>query len=93
VLGVRLNPPVAIDDWSDLGEDDDDAASDGEEPVDNEEGDPAYVEQDGLPGIEPENEPALGDEELWDFLQAELGDLADEEWIDMCKLFFMCFIL
>jgi hypothetical protein len=62
VHGVRWNPPVFINNWSDPEDEDEDAASDGEPPFGKEEGDRPYIEHDGPEGIEPENEPAMADE-------------------------------
>jgi hypothetical protein len=85
--GLRRNR-VIIEDWPDP-DDDDFNDSDNENhnraPADGEDQDPPYVEPDPEQGINPEDEPELNEAELWDFLHARLGDLADDEWIDMCK--------
>jgi hypothetical protein len=86
---------VGIEDWPDP--DDDSAGSDGDVP-DNEsihsgERDPEYVERDRMLGLEPEDEPELGDDELRALLEAQLGDLADDEWIDMCMSFSLVVIV
>lgn len=79
---------MTIDDWPDP--DDDFASSvdgDDNESVGSNR-DPEYVERDVPLGLNPEDEPALNEEQLRALLEAELGDLADEEWIDMCKFQF-----
>ncbi|KAF8601263.1 hypothetical protein BDV93DRAFT_510182 [Ceratobasidium sp. AG-I] len=84
--GLRQNPPVTIEDWPDP--DDSSANSDNDGgPVDNGEQDPPYIERDVPLRLDPNDEPALDDNDLLALLEAELGDLADEEWIDMCKCY------
>lgn len=89
VQGLRRNPPVTIEDWPDA--DDDSVASDdnddGALPIDGEDQDLEYVERDAPLGLDALDEPALDDEALRAILDAELGDLADEEWVEMCKFF------
>lgn len=73
-----------IEDWPDP--DDDFAESEDDEELANDmDGDPAFVERDPLFGPGPMDEPAMNNEELRQSLEMELGDLADEEWIDMCE--------
>jgi hypothetical protein len=86
---------VTIEDWPDPEEDfDGDFDEDNNNPpADGEDQDPPYIEPDPHQGFNPEDEPALNDDELWDFLQAELGDLADGEWIDMCEYMLYIFLL
>ncbi|KAF8603375.1 hypothetical protein BDV93DRAFT_523439 [Ceratobasidium sp. AG-I] len=80
--GRRRNPPVTIEDWPDP--DSESEASEGDAaPIDDEDGDPAYIEQDEPLRFNPDDEPELNDADLWAILEAELGDLADDEWIDM----------
>jgi hypothetical protein len=93
--GLLRNPPVWIDDWP---EPDDDYAGSDDDTLDNEsihsgERDPEYIERDRMLGLDPEDEPELGDEDLRALLEAQLGDLADEEWIDMCKSFLPAVIM
>jgi hypothetical protein len=80
---------VIIEDWRDPEDDFNDFDGDDEDDnlphVDGEDHDPLFFELDPGQGLNPEDEPALDDNELWEFLQAELGDLADDEWIDMCE--------
>lgn len=86
--GLRRNPPVTIEDWPDP---EDDSATSGDEvadePVDGPDRDPEYIERNEPLGLNPEDEPAINDDDLRALLEAELGDLADEEWIDMCRDF------
>ncbi|KAF8601344.1 hypothetical protein BDV93DRAFT_510076 [Ceratobasidium sp. AG-I] len=81
VQGLRRNPPVTIEDWPDPEDDNSAASEDDEGPINDVDQDPAYVERDPLAGFGPEDEPVLDDEQLRAFLEAELGDLADEEWL------------
>jgi hypothetical protein len=78
---------VIIEDWPDPDDDfnNSDNENDNHPPANGEDQDPPYVEPDPERGLDPEDEPALNEDELWAFLHAELGDLADDEWIDMCK--------
>ena len=39
-----------------------------------------------------EAEPELTSEEVRQLLEAELGDLVEDEWIDMCKSFYYKFV-
>ncbi|CUA77659.1 hypothetical protein RSOLAG22IIIB_12749 [Rhizoctonia solani] len=86
--GLRLNPPVTIEDWPDLeyssepeSEDEDEEA-----PLDALDCDPTFVEQDRPPALDPINEPLLSDEEMIEILEMELGDLEEtDEWTNMYK--------
>jgi hypothetical protein len=82
---------VAIDDWASDEEEPvlfTPPGSDiGDEPVGDADRDPGFNEQDGPLGLDPDGEPEMDDEELWAYLREHLGDLADEEWVDMCKLY------
>ncbi|KAG9074109.1 hypothetical protein FRC06_010925 [Ceratobasidium sp. 370] len=80
--GLRRNPPVTIEDWPEPDLD----------PHDHEDGledglgdDPEPVEMDVQPDLDPLVEPRLTDEEARRVLNLHLGDLAEEEWFDMCK--------
>lgn len=80
---------MTIKDWPDPDDSSLGSASDYEDgPIVNGEQDPAYIERDVPLGLDPNDEPALDDEDLLALLEAELGDLADEEWIDMCKWYY-----
>ncbi|QRW12243.1 Transposase family Tnp2 protein [Ceratobasidium sp. AG-Ba] len=81
-----FNLPVEINDWPDPGSDD--AASDGSngESIDDLDGDPEFQEQLIDPvnlGLDPLYEPNLNDEQAHDLMQEHLGDLADEEWLNL----------
>ncbi|KAG8743020.1 hypothetical protein FRC10_000530 [Ceratobasidium sp. 414] len=82
--GLRRNPPVTIEDWPDP-DDDFAALDDGDNgaPIDNADQDPEYVERDAPLAFDPNDKPVLDNEEIWVFLEDHLGDLTDEEWIDM----------
>jgi hypothetical protein len=80
---------VWIEEWPNPS---DDSANSDDDVPDNQsirsgERDPEYVERDRMLGLDPEDEPELGDDDLRALLEAQLGDLADDEWIDMCMLF------
>jgi hypothetical protein len=85
--GPRRNLPVTIEDWPDPDDDFDDSDNEyiNRPPTPGEDQDPPYVEPDLEQGLNPEDEPALDENELWDFLQGQLGDLANDEWMDMCE--------
>ncbi|CAE6386878.1 unnamed protein product [Rhizoctonia solani] len=74
----RRNPPVTIEDWPDP-EDDfaHSEASNGDLPAE-----PSFVERGDTPlGEHPEDEALMDDEELLRFLQENLGDGVDREWL------------
>ncbi|QRV80568.1 Transposase family tnp2 [Ceratobasidium sp. AG-Ba] len=83
--GVLRNPPVMIDNWDLVGEADfsppesiiDDASIAGDEQ------DPDFIEHNGPPGWNPDEVPDMDDVDLLAFLREVMGDLADEEWIDI----------
>lgn len=86
---MRRNPPVSIEDWT-SGDEAEDAEEGGDSdidnaPVDNADRDPEFVERLEPLGLDPDDEPAMDVEELWNILHQHLGDIADDEWIDMCK--------
>ncbi|CAE6488550.1 unnamed protein product [Rhizoctonia solani] len=86
VQGLRLNPPVRIDEWPDLDELAEPESEDEDEPLplDEPDRDPAFVERDHPPAFDPVDEPLLTDEEMLEILEMELGDLEDtDEWVDM----------
>jgi hypothetical protein len=89
VHGLRQNPPVLrIRDWPDLDLDLDlDPGSDSEEePINGPDRDPEYVERNEPFGFNPVDEPQFADQEVRRLLELNLGDEADELWLDMCKL-------
>jgi hypothetical protein len=89
VQGLRYNPPVTIEEWPDLDDLWGSEASNEDEPmpVDGPDRDPEFVERDQPPGLDPNDEPLLTDEEMIELLEMELGDLDDsDEWVDMRKL-------
>jgi hypothetical protein len=57
------------------------------DPIDGPDHDPEYIERAQPPGLNPIDEPDLTDDEIRRLLEADLGDLADEEWADVCKFF------
>lgn len=91
------NPPVQIQDWTsdDEAEEADRVEGGGEDgsvasDIDNAsvgsaERDPPFVERLDPLGLDPNDEPAMNEDKLWNILHQNLGDLADDEWIDMCK--------
>ncbi|KAG8733249.1 hypothetical protein FRC10_000335 [Ceratobasidium sp. 414] len=84
--GLCRNPPVMIEEWPDP--DAQSVASEAESdlgPINNEDRDPEYVEQDVPLRFDPDNEPLVDNKELWEHLYMELGNDADDEWIDMRK--------
>jgi hypothetical protein len=82
--GLRRNPPVLrIQDWPDL--DLDPGSESEDEPINGPDRDPEYVERDDLPGLNPIDEPQFADQEVLQLLELNLGDLAGELWLDMCK--------
>ena len=50
---------------------------------------PEFHEDDGARGLDPEGEPDMNDDELWELLREHLGDLAEDEWRDICTF---CYI-
>jgi hypothetical protein len=92
VLGeVRRNPPVTIEDWPepddepDIGEDDE---PNNNEPVDRADRDPDYVEQHEPLRFHPDDEPGQPNAAVLAWMDLNLGDFADQQWVDMCKLFY-----
>jgi hypothetical protein len=85
--GLRLNPPVRIRHWPDPDPDLDfnPAPEDEDEPINGPDRDPEYAERDEPLGFDPVDEPQFADQEVRRLLELNLGDLADELWLDMCK--------
>ncbi|KAG8748747.1 hypothetical protein FRC12_013807 [Ceratobasidium sp. 428] len=82
----RRNPPVEIRDWPDYDKDDAEAASEDEEPVDGPDQDPAFKELPVQPPdahLNPLYEPDMADEQVRAIMRLELGDLADDEWLNL----------
>ncbi|QRV81018.1 Transposase family tnp2 [Ceratobasidium sp. AG-Ba] len=83
--GALRNPPVMIRQWDVAGQPDfsppesvvDDAS------IASNEQEPDFVEYDGPMGQNADEEPDMDDADLLDFLQGIMGDLAEEEWIDI----------
>ncbi|KAG8745993.1 hypothetical protein FRC11_012898 [Ceratobasidium sp. 423] len=74
-----LNPHVTIKEWPNP----DDNFAHSEASKDNLLPKPEFFECRDMPlGYYPKDEVVLDDEELQRLLQAELGDLADEEWME-----------
>ncbi|KAG9101427.1 hypothetical protein FRC06_003032 [Ceratobasidium sp. 370] len=83
---VRCNPPVTMKDWDDPDDDSEtpEASDDNNEPAAGEDRDPEYIERaEGL-GFNPNDKPSMDDKQLGDFLEMHLGDLAEDEWINLC---------
>jgi hypothetical protein len=59
----------------------------GNRPVNGLDHDPEYVAWDVPPDLDPVDEPLLTDEEMRRLLLMRLGDLAEDEWLDMCRSF------
>ena len=86
---LRRNPPVTIEDWA---SDEEDASDEGSaiydtdhSSVNSKDQDPVFLEREEPLGLHPDDEPEFDEEDLWNMLQQQLGDLADDEWIDLCK--------
>ncbi|KAG9096535.1 hypothetical protein FRC07_010920, partial [Ceratobasidium sp. 392] len=77
--------PVVIEDWDSDVEalDDIEIPSDDDAPEAGGEANPQFHEDDGQRGFDPDEEPDMEDKELWGFLREHLGDLAEEEWVDI----------
>ncbi|KAG8705013.1 hypothetical protein FRC09_003206 [Ceratobasidium sp. 395] len=79
--------PVTIEDWDSDVEalDDIEIPSDDDEdvPAAAGEANPEFHEDDRRRGLDADEEPDMEDAELWDFLRHHLGDLAEEEWVDI----------
>ncbi|KAG8729050.1 hypothetical protein FRC10_004331, partial [Ceratobasidium sp. 414] len=85
--GLRHNPTAMVEEWPDpdgssVGSDLGDA-----EPIDGAERDPEFVERVEPLGFHPDDEPEMDDEVVRAFLDLNLGDLAEDEWIDMYDRF------
>ncbi|KAG9086949.1 hypothetical protein FS749_003268, partial [Ceratobasidium sp. UAMH 11750] len=84
--GLRRNPPVRIEEWPDVEANFDlgPGSDEGEdEPIDGPDRDPEFEERDEAPAFIPIDEPRFTHEEVRRLLHDNLGDLADEQWIDM----------
>ncbi|KAG9126908.1 hypothetical protein FRC07_001453 [Ceratobasidium sp. 392] len=89
---VRRNP-VTIEDWdSDVEalddiempfDDDIEIPPNNDVPAADGEVNPEFHEDDRQRGLDPDEEPDMEDVELWEFLRQHLGDLAEEEWVDI----------
>jgi hypothetical protein len=47
--------------------------------------DPPFLERLEPLGLDPNDKPEMDKDELWNILHQHLGNLANNEWIDMCK--------
>ncbi|KAG8726824.1 hypothetical protein FRC10_006692, partial [Ceratobasidium sp. 414] len=85
IYQLLRNPPVVINDWAEPGEDE--APEPGDEADDERSinGDPApeYVEREDEPGLDPDDEPDLADDELRGLFEMNMEDLDDDEWMDL----------
>ncbi|KAG8703712.1 hypothetical protein FRC09_003998 [Ceratobasidium sp. 395] len=81
------NPPVEIHEWPDPGSDHgSDAASEDEELVDGADQDPPFEEFPAQPNNVDLNalyEPGMDDEQVHALMRLELGDLAEDEWLNL----------
>ncbi|CAE6472142.1 unnamed protein product [Rhizoctonia solani] len=84
-LGLRRNPPVTIEEWPEPDPDlsYSDEEDDDNPPIDDLEGDPEFVERQDPPRLDPDDEPEFEDEQMLHMLREVLGDIADEQWVDM----------
>ncbi|KAG8729114.1 hypothetical protein FRC10_004283 [Ceratobasidium sp. 414] len=84
---VRRNPPVRIDNWPEPGSDHESGAEDIDKgPANGPDRDPPYEEPNpdaGRAELDPLNEYEMRDAELRAIYDRELGDLADEEWVEL----------
>ncbi|KAG9080254.1 hypothetical protein FRC06_006866 [Ceratobasidium sp. 370] len=74
--GVLRNPPVAIEEWDEELGLPTPPESEDEAPIGGADQDPEFHEHE-------ERVPEVNEEELWAILWEHLGDLAEQEWIDM----------
>ncbi|KAG8730383.1 hypothetical protein FRC10_002754 [Ceratobasidium sp. 414] len=83
--GLLQNPPVTIEDWPepdlDIYDNEDGLAD--ELPADDPNRDPEFMEEEFQPRLDPILEPRLTAEEMCQILDLHLGDLAEDEWMDM----------
>jgi hypothetical protein len=85
---IRRNPPVTLEDWPEPEDEMDVGEEDGffdYGPMDGLDQDPPYVEHDEPLRFHPDDEPELPNEAVRAWMDLNLGDLADKEWIDLCK--------
>ncbi|KAG9090003.1 hypothetical protein FRC06_001256 [Ceratobasidium sp. 370] len=86
---VRRNPPVCIDDWPELGSNHESEAEDIDKgPADGLDQDPPYEEPNpgaGRAELNLLNKYEIGDTELQVAYDRWFGDLADQEWVELCE--------
>ncbi|KAG8707528.1 hypothetical protein FRC08_000441 [Ceratobasidium sp. 394] len=86
---LRRNPPVHIHDWPDPGSDNEsEGAGPVDEPFNGPDQDPPYDEQaahQARDELNHLNELNLRDDDVWAALEMQLGDLADEAWMDLYR--------
>ncbi|KAG9080673.1 hypothetical protein FS749_007938 [Ceratobasidium sp. UAMH 11750] len=84
---LRRNPPVHIQDWPDPGSDNEsEGAGPADEPFNGPDQDPPYNEQaahQARDELDHLNELNLRDDDVRAALEVQLGDLADEAWMDL----------
>ncbi|KAG9093159.1 hypothetical protein FS749_014971, partial [Ceratobasidium sp. UAMH 11750] len=85
--GLRRNPPVTIEEWPDPDASSVGSAFSDDESIDDADRDPPFVERDEPLGFHPDDEPGIDDEIVREFFNLNLGDLAEDEWIDLYDRF------
>ncbi|KAG8735378.1 hypothetical protein FRC10_010675 [Ceratobasidium sp. 414] len=90
---LRWNPPVTIQDWPEPGSDSESGAgSAAGKQIENGDQEPVFVEQPkqladpAQPELNPMHEQDVVDQVLRTLMETQLGDLTDEEWLNLCKL-------
>lgn len=79
---------MTIEDWTSPDSNLEPADSDDEDaggPSDGPDCDPEYFEHIIPPCLDPVDEPQFTDADIYQLLYSSLGDLAEEEWVDMCE--------
>ncbi|KAG9083054.1 hypothetical protein FS749_006339 [Ceratobasidium sp. UAMH 11750] len=86
---ILRNPPVHINDWPEPGSEGELEDYEEYEGPDNDPNeDPPYVErhvEPGQLGLNLLDEPGMADAQLRELMEADLGDLADEVWLELCE--------
>ncbi|KAG9081285.1 hypothetical protein FRC06_005669 [Ceratobasidium sp. 370] len=89
---LRRNPPVTIQDWPEPGSDNESEADGAAgEQIENGDQEPTFVEQPeqlgdpAQPELDPMHEQDVTDQALRGLMEMQLGDLVDEEWLNLCK--------
>jgi hypothetical protein len=80
---------VQINHWPAPGSDhDSETPSTDEEPIDGPDRDPDFEQLPAHPAhaeLDPLYEPDMADEQALALMRLRLGDLADEEWLNLCE--------